>query len=128
MANWLKNVAPTKSKLSAHIDQDLIEQFKNLLAYFQESQPGAELDHMVEQAMTDYLNGNKPHMKAYKAWLKEKEAQAQQEAAQEPQLQESAKSAKARPAVSLASGDPKMSREEILQRAYKDKDSSVTAT
>ena len=128
MTNWLKNVTPTKSKLSVHIDQELIEQFKGLLEFFQESQPGAELDHIVESAMTDYLNGNKPHMKAYKAWLKEKEAQ-EQEAAQEPPLQESAKNAKARPAVSLASGESKPSHEEILQRAYKkDKDSSTTAT
>lgn len=81
MTTWLKNVTPTKSKLSVHVDQCLIEQFKALLTFFQETQPSAEIDHLVESAMADYLHPNKPYMKAYRAWEQEKEAQikAQQE-------------------------------------------------
>lgn len=113
MTTWLKNVTPTKSKLSVHVDQDLIEQFKTLLTFFQENQPSAEIDHIVESAMTDYLHPNKPYMKAFRAWEKEKEAQLK--------AQEKAVSS-ARPAVSLASSaepEAKLSHEELMARARK---------
>lgn len=119
------HVAPSKIKVQTQIPEDIHEVLQQLLAFYQATEyPQATLDHVLDAALRDYIQGRKAHMKALKAWQDATQEQPEAEKASKPLAPGRTAS------VDTASPEldtPKPKPEDVLQRIRASKSESPSS-